>query len=104
MLSSSDRGSLKRAACGSPNRFVQVPIYENPCVAKESIEKRFASGWKGQQLPVDGRRDDQAPASQCRIQRGPDRGTQRLILVPERDEDIGVNRRCHAHASCECSE
>src|ERR1700722_13756111 len=104
MLSSSGGGSLKRAACSSPNRFVQVPLHENPCIAEELIEERFTSRWKGQQLPVNGRRDDQAPALQCCIQRGPDRGTQRLLLVPESDEDISVNRRRHVHASCECNE
>lgn len=104
MPSTSGHGSLKRATRDSPNQFVQVPIHENPCVAKESIEKRFVSGWERQQLPVHRRRDDKVPAIQGRIQRGTDDGTQRLGLIPERDEDIGVNRRRHVHASCERSE
>src|SRR5271154_1479622 len=92
---SARRMRLKRASRGSPDGLVHIPIHSDPSVFEEVIEERFASGRKGQKLRVNRSRNYQAAARQSGIQGRLGQQIERIVPVPERRDDVRVDRRRH---------
>src|SRR5438128_8964942 len=79
----------------APHRFVEIPIDGNPCLPAKRIKEPFIPGGRGQQLREDRRCYHQAASSEGGIQRRTRLRIQRFVFVPQRCQDVRINRRGH---------
>jgi hypothetical protein len=95
MSSSAGSVRLKRSACGSPDSLVQNPVDRYARFAEEGIKKCLTSTRESQELSEDRGGNDEISLPQCCIESALGQRVESDVLVPQRNDNVGVNRGGH---------